>query len=191
MVVKKTAVVPQLLNVKQQITRRSKAKENTLKMRALLWPDLDESKLWDRHSKDGFTTVPRTMPLLINLINDLSKTVNEGKSSPAGRAYLVLWCRVWDESMMVKIENEAVVAAEAGYTGERNVTTWREHMNVLKNLDFIDYKEGPAGPCQYVLIFNPYHVVKANKAKIQPLTYTTLYQRALEIGAADDFDDAS
>lgn len=190
MVTKKTPVLEQLLNVKQQITRRSKAKESTLKMRALLWPNLDETTLWNRHSKDGFTTLPRTMPLLIKLINDLSKTVNEGKSSPAGKAYLVLWCRVWDDSMMVRIDNEAAAAAEAGYTGERNITTWREHMNILKSLGFIDYKEGPGGPYQYVLIFNPYHVVKANKTKIQPLTYTTLYQRALEIGAAVDFDDA-
>lgn len=74
----------------------------------------------------------------MNLINDLSKSVAGGKSIPAGRAYLVLWCRVWDEAM-VKIDSEAVAAAEAGYIGERNVT------------------------------------------------YTALYQRALEIGAASDF----
>ncbi len=183
----KPKVVLDVLNVKQQIKRRSKAQESTLKMRAHLWPELDEKKLWHRLNNDGFTTMPRTMPLLISLINDLSKSVTGGKSVPAGKAYLVLWCRVFDEAM-VKVTDEAVAAAEAGYTGERNVTTWREHMHVLKNLGFIDYKEGSAGPCQYVLLFNPYPVIKARKDKIQPPTYTALYQRALDIGAADDFD---
>jgi hypothetical protein len=90
---------------------------------------------------------------------------------------------------MVKVTDEAVVAAEAGYTGERKISTWREHMLVLKQLGFIDFKEGPAGPCNYILLFNPYPVVKANKDKIQSATYTAIYQRALDIGAASDFDE--
>jgi hypothetical protein len=181
------------LNVKQAATRRAKAQEGALKMRNMLWPDLDESKLWLRknkkgeYAKKGFTTLPRTMPLLMNLINDLSKSVNPGKSVPAGKAYLGLWCRVFDEGM-VKIDNEAALAFEAGYTGERNVTTWREHMRVLKELGFIDYKEGPSGPCQYVLIFNPYHAVMALKGQIQPASFTALYQRAVEVGADEDMN---
>lgn len=101
----------------------------------------------------------------------------------------MLWCRVFDEAF-VKIDNEAIAAAEAGYTGERNVTTWREHLRVLKDLGFIDYKEGPGGSFQYILILNPYHVVKAHKDQIQPATYTAICQRALDIGAADDLDGA-
>jgi len=174
------------LNEKQRLKRKSKAQENVLKMRALLWPELNEARLWHRKVNDGFSTVPRTLPLLSNLINDLSKIVTDGKSVPAGRAYLVLWCRVWDEAM-VKIDSEAVAAAEAGYVGERNVTTWREHLRVLKDLGFIDYKPGPAGPYQYVLLYNPYQIVEAQKGKIQSAMYTALYQRALEIGAAADF----
>lgn len=176
-----------VLNVKQQVKRKSKAQENALKMRALLWPGLNEARLWHRKVNDGFSTVPRTLPLLINLINDLSKSVADGKSIPAGRTYLVLWCRVWDESM-VKIDSDAIAAAEAGYIGERNVTTWREHLRVLKDLGFIDYKPGPAGPYQYVLLYNPYQVIEAQKGQIQPTTYAVIYQRALEIGAGSDFE---
>jgi hypothetical protein len=169
-------------------TKRSKAKENTLQMRKLLWPDLKDSQLWLREdrTRKGYTTMPRTIPLFMDIIGDASKHVTSGRAVPAGRSYLVLWCRVFDEGF-VKIDSEAAAALEAGYGGERNVTTWREHMRVLKDLGFIDYKEGPSGPFQYVLIYNPYHVVKALRAKnwVQQTAYTALFQRAADVGATD------
>lgn len=182
------ALLTATLNVAQSKRRLTKAKQSALKMRGHLWPGVDEKALWLREDKTrvGFTTMPRTMPLFINLIQDVSKHVANGKSIPAGKSYLVLWCRVFDEGM-VKIDNEATAALEAGYSGERNVTTWREHMRVLKDLGFIDYKPGPAGPSQYVLLLNPYAVVVALKAQgwVQEETYTALLQRSLEIGATD------
>jgi hypothetical protein len=81
---------------------------------------------------------------------------------------------------------------EAGYVGERNVTTWREHLRVLKDLGFIDFAPGLAGPCQFVLLLNPYHAAKAllGKGWVQRAAYTALYQRAQEIRATDlDEDD--
>lgn len=177
-----------VLNERQARTRRNKAKESNLKMRKHLWPTLDEASLWLREDKTrkGYTTMPRTIPQIINLINDVSKQVTGGKAVPAGKSYLVLWCRVFDEGF-VKIENEAVAALEAGYSGERNVTTWREHLNALKALGFIDCKDGPAGPYQYILLFNPYKVVKAlyEKGWVQQASYTALFQRAMDIGATD------
>lgn len=180
------------LNVKQAKKRLSKAKESSLKMRTHLWPKVQESDLWLRQdlTKKGYTTMPRTMPLLINLISGTSKHVTKGKSVPAGKAYLVLWCRVFDEGYL-KIDSEAVAAMEAGYEGERNVTTWREHLRVLKELGFIDAKKGPAGPYQHILIFNPYQAVKDLRKKgwIQESTYTALLQRVVEIGASDLDED--
>lgn len=166
--------------------RLSKAQKATLAIRKELWPEITDEHLWLRHDRDGFTTIPRTMPLFMDLIADASKQVTNGKSIPAGKAYLVLWCRVFDEGL-VKIEIEAAAAMEAGYTGERNVTTWREHLRVLKELGFIDYAAGLAGPCQFVLLLNPYHAVKALYAKgwVQKGAYNALFQRAQEIGATD------
>ncbi|MCL4702591.1 MAG: hypothetical protein DCC70_12080 [Burkholderiales bacterium] len=177
-----------VLNEKQARARRNGATESNLKMRAHLWPDLDEKRLWLRTDKTrkGFTTMPRTMALIVNLIDDISKQVTNGKAVPAGRTYLVLWCRVFDEGF-VRIDNEAVAALEAGYGGERNVTTWRQHLAVLRDLGFIDCKDGPAGPYQYLLLFNPYQVIKALNAKgmIQQGTYTALFQRAIDVRATD------
>lgn len=185
---KTPSLLENLLNQKQAKVRRNKAKEDNVKMRKHLWADLDLKRLWLREDKTrkGYTTLPRTMPLIINLINDVSKQVTTGKSIPAGRSYLVLWCRVFDEGFL-KIDSEAAAALEAGYSGERNVTTWREHMAVLKELGFIDCKEGPTGPFHYILIFNPYQAIKALHAKgwVQQATYTALFQRSIEIGASD------
>lgn len=175
-----------VLNEKAAKKRLSKAQKATLAMRKQLWPDITDEDLWLRSDRDGFTTIPRTMPLFMDLIADASKQVTSGKSVPAGKAYLVLWCRVFDEGL-VKIDVEAAAAMEAGYIGERNVTTWREHLRVLKELGFIDYAPGLAGPCQFVLLLNPYHTVKALLAKgwVQQPTYTALFQRAQEIRATD------
>lgn len=182
-----TTALPQR-NAKQQKVRLSKTAKATLAMRENLWPGIDESKLWLRTdaSRKGFTTIPRGMPLLLEMIADASKHVTTGKSVPAGKVYLVLWCRVFDEGM-VKIDIEATAAAEAGYTGERNVSTWREHLRVLTELGFIDTKPGPAGPHQYVLLLNPYQAAKRlrDERKIQELTFTTLLQRMGEVGATD------
>jgi hypothetical protein len=181
-------VAPPPVNAKQQKTRLSKTAKATLTLRAQLWPAMDESKLWLRtdHTRKGFTTIPRGMPLIMDMIADASKQVTRGKSVPAGKSYLVLWCRVFDEGM-VRIDNEPTAAFEAGYTGERNISTWREHLRVLKELGFIDYKQGPAGPAQYVLLINPYHAVKTLRSKdwVQELKYIALLQRMSEVGATD------
>jgi len=185
----KAAILDVGLSEKAVKKRLSKAQKATLAMRNQLWPDVTNEDLWLRNDRDGFTTIPRTMPLFMELIADVSKRVTSGKSVPAGKAYLVLWCRVFDEGL-VKIEVEAAAAMEAGYIGERNVTTWREHLRVLKELGFIDFAAGLAGPCQFVLLLNPYHAVKALQKKgwVQQGAYTALYQRAQEIRATD-FDD--
>lgn len=178
-----------LLNQAQIAKKNSKAKEDAIALRQHLWPDIGEEKLWligDKKRK-GFSSLPRTMPILMNLIGDASKQVS-AKSIPAGRSYLVLWCRVYGEGI-VRIDNEMVAASEAGYAGERAVSTWREHMRVLRDLGFIDFKEGAAGPMQFILLLNPYQVAKSLYAKkwLAEKTFTGLFHRAMEIGASPDF----
>lgn len=180
------------LNAKQLATRRNKAKEGNLKLCKELWPDAKDTELWlqEDRSKKGFVWMPRPMPLFVKLINDASKHVTDGKSVPAGRSYLALWCRVRDGAFL-DIENEAAAALDAGYGGERNIATWRAHLRILKELGFIDYKPGPSGPFQFILLWNPYHVVKKLRAKnwAQETAYIAIRKRALEIGATDLDDD--
>lgn len=56
---------------------------------------------------------------------------------------------------MIIIENPATFAAEAGFSGERAVDTWRRRMKRLVELKLIAAKKGPAGDFSYVLLQNP------------------------------------
>lgn len=175
-------------NQAQAKKRNNKAKEGAIAMRQLLWPNITEGELWllsDRTTK-GFSQLPRTMPILMNIIAEASTKVGK-KSVPAGKSYLALWCRAFDEGL-VKIDNEMAAAYEAGYTGERALSTWREHLRVLKALGFIDFRAGASGPMQFVLLLNPYQVVNKLRTTgwIDDLTFVKLAQRAVEIGAGKD-----
>jgi hypothetical protein len=156
----------------------SKAQEKAKALRDSCWPELDEKKLWNRNSVSGFTAIPRTLPLIMNIIDA------QTKNKPAGMTYFVMWCRTFDHSMLV-IDNPGTLAFEAGFTGERALSTWKDRMKSLVDLGFIDAKAGPAGPFHYVLLFNPHKVVWDLKGGIQESTFRQLQTRAIEIGAKD------
>lgn len=156
----------------------SKAQEKAKALRDSCWPDLDEQTLWNRKAVSGFTTIPRTMPLIMNIIDDLTK------SKPAGRTYFVMWCRTFDHSLLV-IDNPMTLAVEAGFSGERALNTWKNRMRSLVELGLIDAKEGPTGLYHYVLLLNPHKVVWKLKDQIQDGTFRQLQTRAIEIGASD------
>lgn len=179
------------LNAKQHIKRISKAQQAATEIRKLHWPDVKEEDLWllgDR-KRGGFAQVPRTLSMMMNVINDITKR-KTGKAIPAGKTYLVLWLHVFDEGL-VRIDSEADAAFEAGYEGERNVTTFRNHMNMLKELGFIDFRRGTKGPMQYVLLLNPYKVVKQLHATgmIPDTQYVALIERATAIGSVKELKE--
>ena len=97
------------------IKKISKAQEKAKALRDSFWPDLDESRLWNRKTSNGFTTIPRTMPLIMNIIDVLSK------NKPAGRTYFALWCRSFDQSFLV-IDPEGHSKCSAH--GHPNCSTW-------------------------------------------------------------------
>lgn len=156
----------------------SKATQRAQQIREEHWGDVPDSGLWNRKMCQGYTTIPRTMPIIANIIDRLSK------DRPAGRTYMGLWTRAFDASV-VMIDNPTAVATEAGYSGERAVTTWSQRMQTLEKLGFIHTKPGSSGKYHYVLILNPHKVVWKHKAKIQEQTFMQLQDRAAEIGAVD------
>ncbi len=80
--------------------------------------------LWQRKLNDGYTTVPRTLPYVMQAIDDQSK------GQPAGHALFCFWARSPDHPLVI-IENPATFAAEAGFKDERAVDTWRRRMKRL------------------------------------------------------------
>ncbi|WP_209010652.1 hypothetical protein [Labrenzia sp. PHM005] len=153
-----------------------------MELRAKLFPDLKEEELWARQKYDGFTTIPRTMPLVMSIIDDLTK------GAPASSTYLELWGRAYDE-MYVPLNNPDVHAFHAGFTGQRAKRTWVQRIESLAELGFIYTAGGTSGKHAHAVIVNPHLALKRLKDKGQPgLTtdkYNALVERGIEVGAKD------
>jgi hypothetical protein len=158
-----------------------------LEARAKIWPEVTNFMLWDRTERDGFATVPRALPLIMNIMDGLSE-----KGFPVGQTYLELWCRLYDE-LFLTLNRPEEMAFYAGFTGQRAVRTWKDRVKRLADLKFIDLKSGPLGDMSYAVFFNPYHVIKRAylKDEVAEDKYRALVIRANEIGAfdLDDIDD--
>ncbi|MDE8347525.1 MAG: hypothetical protein POH28_15330 [Acidocella sp.] len=158
-----------------------------LEARAKIWPDITGQMLWERNERDGFSTVPRALPLIMNIMDDLA-----GKGFPIGQTYFEMWCRLYDE-LFLTLNRPEEMAFFAGFTGQRAVRTWKDRMKRLAALGFIGIKSGPLGEMSYAIVLNPYHVIKRAylKKEVSEDKYRALVIRANEIGAfdLDDIDD--
>jgi hypothetical protein len=155
-----------------------------LAQRDALWPGA-EPNLWNRKINKGFATIPKTMPLILQAMDELSK----GK--PLSPTYLGLWCATWDNSM-VNVAKHQEMAHASGFSGQRAEYTWAGRMKLLQDLYFINIKPGKSGPISHVLIWNPHYVIRWHHLNKTPglveATYNALLERALEIGANDMID---
>ena len=170
------------MNARQKQQRVNKISEQNLALRNKLWPQIKDDDLWNRHKKKGFTTIPRPMPLVFRVMDGLSN----GK--PLSSTYFVLWCRVWDNGF-IKIDSPKKLAYEAGFSGQRCESTWAGRMKILKEIGFINAEPGAFGDFQYVILPNPFKVIKKlyENNKVQKSLYFQLVERMQEIGA-DDLD---
>ena len=159
-----------------------------LEARAKIWPEITGQMLWERNERDGFSTIPRALPLIMNIMDDLA-----GKGFPVGQTYFEMWCRLYDE-LFLTLNRPEEMAFFAGFTGQRAVRTWKDRVKRLAQLGFIDIKSGPLGDMSYAVFLNPYHVIKRAylKKEVSEDKYRALVIRANEIGAfdLDDIDDS-
>lgn len=164
-----------VLMIKPKVRKR--AAERRLELRDSLWPGADKI-VWSRHTDDGYTTVPRTLPLIMTLINLLEGSVD------ASRVYAELWSRVYDEGF-IEMGDEAEHAYASGYVTPRAARTWGERVQVLADLGFIKVKPKGNWKYGYVLLVHPHDVVETLiKAGKVPEAWRTLYlQRLTQIGA--------
>jgi len=158
-----------------------------LDARRKLWPELANSMLWSMDN-DGWVALPRLMPLMLSIMDDLS-----GKGFPVSRTYLELWSRIRIEESFLALNRPEEMAFHAGFEGQRALRTWKDRMQRLANLGFIGVRPGPLGELSYVVIYNPYHVIKraylANQ--VHENKWQALVIRTNEVGAfdIDDIDD--
>lgn len=150
-------------------------------LRDQFWPN-QSGLLWHRIANKGFTTIPKTMPLVLRIMDELSK------GRPISSTYMTLWCSTWDNSF-VTLNKHREMATAAGFTGQRGERTWADRMKLLQQLRFIDIKPGASGPMAFALIYNPHFVIRWHWSRRTPglieASYNSLVEWANEIGAND------
>lgn len=170
-----------MANAKQAAVKKLNMAERAQQQMDVHFPNCPPALLWRRKTNDGYTTVPRTLPIAMQAI-DL-----QSKGTPAGHTLFCLWARSPDHPF-ITIENPATFAAEAGFFGERAVDTWRKRMKRLRELSFIASKPGPSGEFHYVLLMNPNTAVEwmRSKGQVQDVVYSRFLDRLNDVGGGND-----
>lgn len=150
-------------------------------LRDHLWPG-KETWLWDRKKQKGFTTIPKTMPLILKIMDEMTK------GTPVSATYLTLWCHTWDNNFVILNKN-ADMANASGFGGQRGEHTWASRMKMLHDLEFIDIKPGKSGPLGNAILWNPHYILRwHHHIKTPGLTessYNALIETALDVGVVD------
>lgn len=165
-----------------RLATKRQIKENQESVRKRIWPTLNVDHLWDVRDKDktkGFISLPRTMPIIIQIMDDMA-------GFPVGMTYFELWSRS-NDLCFVSLSKQEEIAFASGYTSSRGVRVWKGRLKKLHELGFIDLQPGPGAG--YVLIWNPYLVIQNHREKgtsgIRTDLYNALVARAGDIGATD------
>src|SRR5262245_6133245 len=103
---------------------RKKIAKRQLELRERLWPGVEETDLWSRTLYNGFTTMPKAMPLMLSIMDDLAN------GQPVSGTYLELWCRTFDESF-VTLSKPREMAFHSGFTSQRGERTWKARLKIL------------------------------------------------------------
>ncbi len=172
-----------MANGRQATAKRMKMAERSKQQMELHFPEILPDFLWHRKTNDGFTTVPRTLPIIMQAID------MQSKGQPAGHTLFCLWARSPDNPVIV-IENPATFAAEAGFVGERAVDTWRKRMKKLRELLMILTKPGPSGEFHYILLVNPNAALEWMRSSglVQDGMYARFVDRLMEVGAYGEIE---
>ena len=172
-----------MANGKQAAVKRMKMAERAQQQMDIHFPNISNAWIWHRKRNDGYTTIPRTLPIAMQAVDVQSK------GQPAGHTLFCLWARSPDHAL-ITIENVSTFASEAGFIGERAVDTWRKRMKKLRELSFILAKPGPSGEFHYVLLLNPNSAMEWMRSKglMQDGLYSRFIDRAAEVGAYGEIE---
>jgi len=154
-------------------TRRERRRE----LREALWADVDDDVFWNPAS--GFAQVPRCLPQIGLILDKFS-----GKGVPVSSTYLSLLCNYFDEGV-VEVSDSNRFASEAGFTGERAVSTWLSRLKKLETLGFIKGAEVNGAKYRYVLLMCPYESIELlYKGIAKDALYNNYCTRKLEVNAS-------
>jgi len=151
-----------------------------ISQRKKLWPEVEDEQIWDRTEFTGFTTIPRTLSLVMRIIDDLDR-------KKAARVYFDLWCRSFDD-YVIDINDEYEAAFSSGYDGQRAVRTWRERIEVLERFGFVRTHKASHGAYRLILILEPHQVVENlhSKKLITDADWLALRSLLISIGHLEE-----
>jgi hypothetical protein len=127
-----------------------KLADKRIALRDSFWPGA-AGVVWSKSTAKGYGTIPRILPLVMRLMQDLS-----AKGDPSG-VYLDLWARDFGEGI-ITVSNEEDFAYSSGYSGPRAARSWRERIEKLIQLGFIRTKEQGNRDVAHILLLDPYYV---------------------------------
>lgn len=157
--------------------RQSTLKAKNKALRQQLFPKMKEDDIW--RPKVGYAMIPRSLPTLMVLMDELSP------KKPVGSTYFALWCRSWDDPLIRLGGKHTEIAFEAGFRGQRPANTLTTRFSILKDLGLVQFAQGPAGPYSYAVVPNPYFVIRKQRKKIPAFCWNALLERMNEIGAKE------
>jgi hypothetical protein len=136
---------------------KTKGAEKREELRKLYWPN---DIAWIPERAKGWFRAPRTIPLVLALLRSKGVDDKSDRNRPdPTRAYLALLARHMGGGV-VEVINEAELAYESGYTGNRAVRTWQERMDLLLKLGLIKVKGSGIQKYRYVLLVHPAYVIE-------------------------------
>jgi len=162
------------VSAKQALEEKRKA------LRDQLFPNC-QPDLWNRKVvTGGFTTIPRTLGLIMTLLEAM---FHRKKGHDISRTYFELWCRAFDDYFIEVTDIESFAFA-AGFVTTRSVRSWGERVKVLANLGFIKTAPNGSKKQAYILLLDPHKVVKNLKhsGNVPQEWWGAYTKRASEIG---------
>jgi hypothetical protein len=127
--------------------------------------------LWAGEKETGWCAIPRTLPLILGLID--SKGISGKKT--ASSVYLELLTHHRSDGV-VEMGKEGDHAFASGYVGTRAIRTWRERMETLEKNHFIVTKPIGNERFGYVALVHPTTAVqKLHEKKLVDETWMATY----------------
>lgn len=133
--------------------------------------------LWAATKETGWFPAPRTLPLILSLID--SKEISGSKSSSL--VYLELLSRHRSDGV-IEMAAEAEHAFASGYQGTRAVRTWQERMKALEKAGFIRVQKVGNERYKYVALIHPTLAIKRLReaGRISDSWWSAYFARRIE-----------
>lgn len=141
-----------------------------------------EHEVWHRSTDVGYTTVPKTISLIMRLMKMLCKGCDPSA------VYLDLWCRIYDDSL-IEVRDPREMGYASGFGDSWAVKAWRQRIRKLEELGFIKIAKRWEDEIGYVFLRHPDLVIQELQTEERiPSSWLKEYEMFLDEVKAKRFD---